>query len=318
MGAAVAYAALAQSPAATLAGAASDGFETHISTDSPLCAGAPVSADSAGGFSYAPSPLPGWWRVAAAPDQTAAAEEFAAAAGAGDALVAMPEGGLDERLATLLAPMLGAATAEPLTGLPLIELPVDGPGRVMAVVFSGDGGWRDIDKDIAGRLQQRGIPVVGVDSLRYFWSEKTPEEVASDLGRIMGHYRNAWQRPDVVLAGYSFGADILPFVYNRLGEQERAQVTDLALLGFSHSADFEIHVTGWLGVTKQADSRPTAPELAKLPVKMVQCFYGKDDTDTACTSPELSGARLVETPGGHHFDGDYGKLADAIVAATEP
>ena len=188
----------------------------------------------------------------------------------------------------------------------------------MAVVFSGDGGWRDIDKDIAGRLQQRGIPVVGVDSLRYFWSREDAREGRLRPRKDHEPLPGPWQRPDVVLVGYSFGADILPFVYNRLGEGERAQVTDLALLGFSHSADFEIHVTGWLGVTKQANSRPTAPELAKIPVKIVQCFYGRDDTDTACTSPELRGARLVETPGGHHFDGDYGKLADAIVAATEP
>ena len=49
----------------------------------------------------------------------------------------------------------------------------------MAVIYSGDGGWRDIDKDIAGALQEKGIPVVGVDSLRYFWSEKTPDQVAA-------------------------------------------------------------------------------------------------------------------------------------------
>ena len=63
----------------------------------------------------------------------------------------------------------------------------------MAVVYSGDGGWRDIDKDIASRLQAKGIPVVGVDSLRYFWSEKTPEQIAADLGLIMAHYREAWR-----------------------------------------------------------------------------------------------------------------------------
>ena len=66
----------------------------------------------------------------------------------------------------------------------------------MAVVYSGDGGWRDIDKEIAGRLQELGIPVVGVDSLRYFWSERTPERIAADLDLIMAHYREAWQRPE--------------------------------------------------------------------------------------------------------------------------
>ena len=131
-------------------------------------------------------------------------------------MVPPPEGDLDERLAALLEAPLAAAADDTLAGLPLVELPVAAPGRLMAVVYSGDGGWRDIDKDIAGRLQDKGVPVVGVDSLRYFWSEKTPEQIAADLGLIIDHYREAWQRPDVVLVGYSFGADVLPFAYNRL------------------------------------------------------------------------------------------------------
>ncbi|MFZ1428434.1 MAG: hypothetical protein WAS21_16875, partial [Geminicoccaceae bacterium] len=82
MGAAVAYAALAQAPDATLAGAASDGFSAHIDTKAPLCAGAPATASAGGGFDYSPSPLPGWWRVAATGAQTDAARAFAAEAGA--------------------------------------------------------------------------------------------------------------------------------------------------------------------------------------------------------------------------------------------
>ena len=316
MGAAVAYAALAQSPDATLAGAASDGFSTRIATKAPLCAGAPFHAAGAGSFDYDPSPLPGWWRVAPAPNETEAAEAFAAATGVEDALVASPEGDLAERLVALIEAPLAAATADTLSGLPLVELPVTTPGRLMAVVYSGDGGWRDIDKDIASRLQAKGIPVVGVDSLRYFWSEKSPEQIAADLGLIIDHYREAWQRPEVVLIGYSFGADALPFAYNRLTPDERASVTRMALLGLSRSADLVIHVTGWLGVESHEGSLPTAPELARLPPALVQCFYGAEEKDTACMSPELKNAQVVKTPGGHHFDGDYGKLADTILAGV--
>ena len=64
----------------------------------------------------------------------------------------------------------------------------------MAIVYSGDGGWRDIDKDIADRLHELGLPVVGVDSLRYFWSEQSPDVAAADLARIIAHYRDSWQR----------------------------------------------------------------------------------------------------------------------------
>jgi type IV secretory pathway VirJ component len=317
MGAAVAYAALAQAPDATLDGAASDGFATRVATTKPLCAGAPFTPAAAGGFEYGPASLPGWWRVAPAAEETEAAGGFAAAAGAEDALVPPPiEGGLDERLAALVDPALVAPAENGVAGLPLVELPVAASGELMAVVYSGDGGWRDLDKEIAGWLQATGIPVVGVDSLRYFWSEKTPDQVAADLATILAHYRVAWRRPDVLLVGYSFGADVLPFAYNRLPEDERARVRRMALLGLAPTADFEIHVTGWLGVEAHAGSRPTAPELARIRPELVQCFYGAEEDDTACTLPELKGAELVRTAGGHHFDGDYGRLADAILAGV--
>ena len=66
MGAALAYAALAQAPAATVAGAASDGLATELDTRLPLCPGAP-STPARTGFEYGPkADLPGWWRIARA------------------------------------------------------------------------------------------------------------------------------------------------------------------------------------------------------------------------------------------------------------
>ena len=48
MGSALAYAALAQAPAATVAGAASDGLVTELATRLPLCPGAPSTAHGFG------------------------------------------------------------------------------------------------------------------------------------------------------------------------------------------------------------------------------------------------------------------------------
>jgi type IV secretory pathway VirJ component len=322
MGAAVAYAALAQAPAATLAGAASDGFTTRIATQKPLCTEAPYAPAAEGGFSYGPHPLPGWWRVAPAPDELAAAREFAAAVGLGaDAIVAPPAGGdLAERLVALLADKIAAepAPSSTLEDLPLVELPTAAAGALMAVIYSGDGGWRDIDKQIGGYLQDKGLPVVGVDSLRYFWSAKTPEQVAADLASILDHYQEAWRRPQALLIGYSFGADILPFAYNRLPDALQEGVRRLSLLALSRTADFEIHVAGWLGLESDAGALPTAPELRRLPVRRVQCFYGEEEEDSACMMPELDGAERVRTKGGHHFDGDYEAIAQAILRGVAP
>ena len=290
-GGTLAYAALAQAPAATLGGAVAVDAAPALATRVPLCAGAAASAATGGGFAYAPdAKLP-------APFRTAAGER------------------LDVALAPLLAPE-GAAAAASFAGLPVVELPAQRPGALFAVIWSGDGGWRDLDKTIGGLLAERGVPVVGVDSLRYFWKPATPESVARDLARILAAARARWGTSQAVLIGYSFGAGILPFAYNRLPEEERARVVQLSLLGLEPTAPFEFHVTGWLGA-EPADARPVLPELLRIAPDLVQCFYGEDEPSTLCRAPELAASERLHTRGGHHFDGDYPALAAKILAGAE-
>src|SRR5262245_9333706 len=317
MGAALAYAALAQAPAATIAGAASDGLVTELATRLPLCPGAP-SSDTGSGFSYGPkADLPGWWRLGVPPEEKATAERFVSGI-ANAKVIEVPDGaGLDARLAALLAASAGTpAESAPLQGLPLVELPARGSGDLMAVFYSGDGGWRDLDKQISGVLAKHGIPTVGVDSLRYFWEEKTPQQVADDLAAILGYYRTAWGREHAILLGYSFGAGIVPFAFNRLPSPEKATIRQISLLGLVRFALFEFHVTEWLGVGGDTDARPVLPEIAKLDPALVQCFYGTEEQDTACTASEFNRAERIETGGGHHFDGDYAALAQKIMAGA--
>ena len=70
------------------------------------------------------------------------------------------------------------AQAQGLADLPLVELHAPGSDRLV-VLLSGDGGWREMDKGIAARLQQQGVSVVGFNSLRYFWGSRTPQQAVS-------------------------------------------------------------------------------------------------------------------------------------------
>ncbi|MEA2625626.1 MAG: hypothetical protein QOD06_1671, partial [Candidatus Binatota bacterium] len=111
-------------------------------------------------------------------------------------------------------------------------------------------------------------------------------------------------------------ADTLPFAANRLPQRERARVVQLSLLGLSSAADFEIHVSDWLGTGPRADSLPVVPELRKLDPSRIQCFYGEQEDDTLCRAPALATAEVIRTGGGHHFDGDYTALAAKILAGA--
>jgi len=116
------------------------------------------------------------------------------------------------------------------------------------------------------------------------------------------------------LIGYSFGADVLPFLYDRLPQESKQRVAQISLLGLSSAADFEIKVTGWLGASHSKAAQPTQPALAPIDPALLQCFYGEKEEDTLCPLLAGRGAEAVRTTGGHHFDGDYAALARRILA----
>jgi type IV secretory pathway VirJ component len=209
---------------------------------------------------------------------------------------------------------LGAPPAQ-LDDLPIVEVPPgrEAAGTRFAVMLSGDGGWAGIDKGIAAALVKQDVPVVGFDSLRYFWTVRTPQGLALDLDRLIRYYAAHWRRSEVILIGYSQGADVLPFALNRLPAKTRASVRLAALLGPGQKASFEFHVTNWIGASGE---RPIAPEAQRLSSSTTLCIYGSDERDSLCPLLAPEHAQILALPGGHHFGGDYDALATRILSAA--
>ena len=202
--------------------------------------------------------------------------------------------------------------------LPVIELPAKGnPQHPNSVTFyySGDGGWRDLDKVSAEYMAAHGYSVVGVDALKLFWQHRSVERSAKDLTYLMQEYRDKWGVNKFVLAGYSFGGDILPALYNRLSKADQQSVQALIMIAFSKDANFEIEVSGWLG--QSGDEMKTAPEVAQIPEKKLFCIYGAEERDdSGCLQPEMKG-EAFQLPGGHHFDENYQHLGQIIMQAID-
>ncbi|MBL8658776.1 MAG: virulence factor family protein [Rhodospirillales bacterium] len=319
-GATLAYALLAQAPEGLFAGVVPVSFSGDLASPAPLCAGAESEPAKDGVFHYRPATgLPGWLAVVSDHPDAATIAAYAAAA---DAATIAVRGNFDfpASVITVLAQAHEQADDSEEVGigaLPLVPLPVDNPGGLMAIIYSGDGGWRDADRRLGEALQANGVPVVGVDSLRYFWNAKTPERIAADLALILSHYQDAWGTPKAILIGYSFGADILPFAINRLTPEAKAGIVQISLLGLAERADFAIQVAGWLGAGPSDEALPVRPEIANLDLSRVQCFYGQEEDDSLCPTPALSGAEVIAMPGGHHFDGEYEKIAERIIAGAQ-
>ncbi|WP_080727916.1 virulence factor family protein [Ralstonia solanacearum] len=200
-----------------------------------------------------------------------------------------------------------------VSDLPVIEVAAQ-PGtssELFAVLLSGDGGWAGLDKEVAAALSKSGVPVVGVDSLRYFWTPRTPASAAADMDRLVRFYAARWKKAKALLIGYSQGADVLPFIVNRLPAASREHVALAVMMGLGKRADFEFHMTNW--VSSSASGLLILPEVQKLPTGLGMCIYGKDEKDSNCPSLDPKQIQLVKLPGGHHFDGDYAKLARIIL-----
>jgi type IV secretory pathway VirJ component len=211
---------------------------------------------------------------------------------------------------TVLAPEAG-----PVVDLPLVEVPAVGKDTsCFAVIISGDGGWASIDRQLGNTLAARGVPVVGVNSLKYFWKRRTPDEAGKDLERILRHYMTLWKKDKAVLIGYSRGADVLPFMANRLPEDLLAKVSLVALIGPERTVDFQFHLTDWLGNPSRKTDLPVRPEVEKLKGMKILCVYGDDETQSLCHDLDPGLATIISKKGGHHLGGDYKGLAETILS----
>ncbi|PBB24069.1 hypothetical protein CK227_24050 [Mesorhizobium sp. WSM4308] len=120
-------------------------------------------------------------------------------------------------------------------------------------------------------------------------SRRFPDRARTDGGgltAVIQTYGEKWHAKDVALVGYSFGADVLPSVYNDLATGVKSHVAQISLLEFANAADWATQVKGWLGAAPSSEAVPIATAIEQVPSKLVQCFYGmRRQTHSATGSP---------------------------------
>ena len=194
--------------------------------------------------------------------------------------------------------------------LPLIVSPAP-PGRGPLVVWiSGDGGWGEMERDVGRILGEAGAPLVGVNSLRYFWSERRPAEVAQAIDRIVRAFAPKFGRTQFVLVGFSFGADMTPLVIDRLSADVRAQLARAVILSPAVRAAYEVGPATWLGI---GDKDEVGPAILSLRGVELICVRGHRDPNAACPAGSAPGYSIVDLPGGHTLEGDWPRIAQMVL-----
>ncbi|TJY59439.1 virulence factor family protein [Sinimarinibacterium sp. CAU 1509] len=326
-GAALAYATLAQAPPTTFSGALSIGFEPQLQGNHPPCS-ANALRTVAQGTQWGlvpPADDALAWTVMQTDPASAATKKFVAAV-PGARMIELPSAahpGFSDAAwrKTLLDAMhsgwpdigtTAVATLEP--DLPVTEVPATRTLTVddrFALLLSGDGGWAGLDRGVAEALAAQGVPVAGLDTLRYFWTARTPDSIASDLDHLLHRYAQQWHRTRAIVIGYSQGANVLPAALNRLPPATTQMIDSTVLMGLQTHAAFEFHIGNWWHISERDPS--TDPELARLRIPAL-CLYGTEEHDSACPLTHNPVIQVQQLQGGHHFDGDYTALASRILA----
>lgn len=211
------------------------------------------------------------------------------------------------------APTIFKVSSSLSDDLPLIVTPAKNDTLPFAIIISGDGGWNNWDQSLANSLAQRGVGSVGLDAQKYFWSKKTPEETTVAIAKIIQQYSTLWKKQKFIFIGYSFGADILPFIVNRLPTDLKNKVELVTLISPDKNADFEIHISDMLNFGNSKDQYDVVEELNKVSKNKVICLFGEgEDLNTRIGFSKIP-ATIHVLKGDHHYNNNFIGIADLIM-----
>ena len=198
--------------------------------------------------------------------------------------------------------------------LPLIVKPglqsTHGP---VFYLISGDGGWNNFDNSFTEGLAQKGIPVVGLDSKKYFWTAKSPEETTRIFENIIAAYNKKFDRDSFVIAGYSFGADLVPFIINGISPDIRKKLSKVILMSPDRFGDFEIHLSDMLNLGISKRKYNVVEGVKKTSFTTTTCIFGKNEETVNINAFRGTGSDIVILPGDHHYNNNYQLLDETLL-----
>ena len=188
------------------------------------------------------------------------------------------------------------------------------PDTTKPIIFyvSGDGGFNKFSTSFMQTLNKQGYAVIGLNAKDYFWTRRKPKEAAVAIEAAIDESNKQWKRSNIVLIGYSFGADVAPFMLTNFSPALALKVTRLILLSPSPKTDFEVHVMQMLGWGNSSGESVPA-EINKI-IKPVVFIVGDDEKEFPFSQLTIKNKEIIKMPGGHHYDGDVNALSKQIVA----
>jgi len=180
------------------------------------------------------------------------------------------------------------------------------------IFLSGDGGWMELDREVAARLHRDSVAVVGWNTLRYFWEARSPEEFDADLARVIEALPDSLP---VFAGGFSFGAEVIPVSLQRQAESSSpvVRLRGLVLLAPGPYATFEVSPLDWIFENDSPTRFPVASALRQEKNVPILCLEPASGEKSGCPTKPQANLHHLRLAGSHHFGGDYGTLAESIL-----
>lgn len=176
--------------------------------------------------------------------------------------------------------------------------------KPVAIIISGDRGWYGFEQGIADSLAAEGVPTIGLDTRKYFWNRRTPEETATDIAKCISQHNMTWQRSRFIFIGYSLGAELVPFIVNKLPETIRSSVTMIVLLSPAATTDFQVHYSDMLGIGSRHDTYKVTDEIDRIKTIPILLIFGADEKTVLPGMLTGTPVTLVKVPGDHSYNHD--------------
>jgi type IV secretory pathway VirJ component len=153
----------------------------------------------------------------------------------------------------------------------------DSTDKPLVVFFTGDGGRSSFDKKIEDSLCANNMPFMGINSYKYFRKRKTPQQTLDSILPYIDLNLKKYNRKNFILAGYSFGSEVVPFIYNLMSNEWKNKVEFILLISPSDNSDFKIHFLDQVGLTFRHWPYNVLSEIMKIDAAKIIVFWGEDE-----------------------------------------
>ena len=149
--------------------------------------------------------------------------------------------------------------------------------KALVVFFTGDAGRSSFDKELTDSLCANNLPLMCINSYKYFRKRKTPQQTLDSILPYIDLNLKQYNCQKFILAGYSFGSEVVPFLYNLMSNEWKNKVELIVLLSPSDNSDFKIHFLDQVGLTFRHWPYDVLSEIMKIDDKKIIVFWGEDE-----------------------------------------